>query len=320
MNRLIYISILISQLLLVACFREEDPVAPYPRGASAEMQIGVGENYENQVYFDVEGNQVVRMNSKMLWDIAFSCSADSTVRLNSGRNMRAAPSNVFELSQITDTTGLQFNWDWSNGKADSTALFGCHNSNRVYVISLGLDEQNQSLGFVKATFEIRADSLYIRYSNLASNDIREAYLVKDGTYNHVHFSFLTHENIEAEPPKTDYDLLFTQYVHYFKEENLAYLVLGVLLNPYNTSAYLSPFEDFSAINSSDLDVALLSNRRDVIGYDWKYFSFGEGTYIVLDKQNYFLQDAAGFFYKLHFIGFYDNAGKKGFPVVAHEKI
>ncbi|MCB9246840.1 MAG: HmuY family protein [Flavobacteriales bacterium] len=320
MLRYIQYFVLAAMVMLSACFSVEEAVEPYPRGASAELQIAVGEKYENQVYFDVEFNKVVRTNSKMLWDISFSCNGDSTIRLNSGRNMRAAITQKESMREVRDTAGLQFKWDWSNGKNDSTALSAYTFESRVCVIALGLDDENQSLGFVKVIFRIGNDTLFMSYAALGSDDIREAYIVKEPDYNSVHYSFLNHEALQAEPPKTDYDLLFTQYVHYFEEEDLAYLVMGTLLNPWSTLAYLSDEQDFALLDFSKVEEHKLSARADVIGYDWKFFSLGEGTYVVMDKQNYLLKDAEGFYYKLHFIGFYDNNGRKGFPVIAHEKI
>ena len=53
--------------------------------------------------------------------------------------------------------------------------------------------------------------------------------------------------------------------------------------------------------------------RDAIGYDWKIYSFDEGTYIVDPSLVYVVQDGDGYFHKLHFIDFYSALGVVGCP-------
>jgi len=312
--------VLMLALALSSCFKEEEPVTPFPRGNSSEAEVAMGPNYSEQIYFDLGENKVVKSNSKYLWDIAFSCAGDSSIRLNSGRNMRAALSSSEDFSQVTDTNGMDFKWDWSNGKIDSTALYKWTETDKIFVLDLGSDDDFNSLGFIKAKFEFKGNNLSVEYAFLNEQITHKVELVPDENYNYTHFSFLNKELMNAEPTKDAYDLLFTQYVYYFDEEELAYLVVGTLINPYQTECYREFEIDFSEIEAADIEMDRFEKTLDIIGYDWKYFNLGEGTFVVLNNQNYVLKDSEGFYHKLHFTGFYNTNGEKGYPVIAHSTI
>lgn len=320
MKRIESLLLLAIVILMSSCWKEEEAVDPYPRGNSMEAQLEMGSGYEDQIYFNLGDNQIVKSNSKYLWDIAFSCQSDSTIRLNSGRNIRAANSGLTDFLLVNDTSGQEFKWDWSNGKNDSTALYGAFFGDNIFIIDLGSDADFNSLGFIKARFTLDGENLQVEYASLESNDTKTVTLIPDQAFNHVHYSFLTDEYVSAEPPKASYDVVFTQYVYYFEEEQLAYLVVGTLINPYSTVCYKEFELAFDDISASEIDEGKFSTDHDIIGYDWKYFNLGEGTFVVQDEQNYILKDSDGFFYKLHFTGFYNKNGEKGYPVIAHAKI
>ena len=44
----------------------------------------------------------------------------------------------------------------------------------------------------------------------------------------------------------------------------------------------------------------LTNRADVIGYDWKYYNFDAGLYTIVPGLAYVIKDRDGFYYKLRF--------------------
>ena len=78
--------------------------------------------------------------------------------------------------------------------------------------------------------------------------------------------------------------------------------------------------NYAEITKSDVDESRLTVQSDIIGYDWKFFNLSEGTYTILADQNYILEDQLGFFHKIHFTGFYNGTGEKGYPLIAHQKI
>jgi len=311
---------LLAALTLSSCFKEEEPVEPYPRGSNQENLLKLGENYEQQLYLDLGTNKVVKANSRSAWDLAFSCDPDlAYVTLNSGRNMRAGKTSATEVYDLIDTAGLQMNWDWSNGRPDSTAMVHWADGN-VYLLDLGLDNEFEPLGYIKVKVEKRFDSWHLEFAALGSTDADSADIPVDEEYNNVHYSFLNGSIADIEPKKSEWDLWFTQYVFYFEEEDFPYLVLGTLLNPHATEAYREYELDYDLIERDLLDESSFTDIADVIGYDWKYFSFGEGTYVVLDDQIYLLRDSEGFVYKFKFTGFYNSSGDKGYPTISFEKI
>lgn len=307
-------------LILSSCFKDDEAVQPYPRGESLEQTIAIGSKYENQVYFNLEKNKIVKTIPRTFWDIAFSCDGMNTIRLNSGRNMYAAATGQYNINDVTDTNGLIFKWDWANGRADSMAMYQWWLDSQVYVIDLGYNLDNIAIGYLKFKPTLRGDKLSIEYALLSENTTKTGVLEQDDRFNYVYFSFLKDKQVDAEPPKVDYDLIFGQYIYYFEEEDLAYLVSGALINPFNTRSYPEFDLTYNEISSKNIDEEAFSTNADIIGYNWKYFNRGEGIYIVLSDQNYLLIDNNGFYYKLHFIGFYNSAGEKGYPIIASEKI
>lgn len=312
---------LILNMALTGCFKEEGAIAPFPRGEVSERSIAMTPTYDNQIYFSLNENRIVQEIPKTLWDISFSCSPnDATLRLNTGKNMYLAEVNATDLRSIKDTAGLKFRWDWSNGKSDSTALYGWEDRSSIYVINLGIDEKHNALGFVNVRFTLEGNEVVIEYLRHGDLNPRTARLAKNPEYNAAYFSFSTYKQVMAEPKKTEYDLVFRQYINYFAPEKLAYLVVGTLINPHQTRVARIFNKDFIAIDIADTQDYAFETRWDVIGYDWKEFKLSAGVYVVYANQNYLIQDSKGFFYKLHFTDFYSTSGERGYPKIEFERL
>ena len=71
---------------------------------------------------------------------------------------------------------------------------------------------------------------------------------------------------------------------------------------------------FSSIEYNMLMTYNFSSLQDKIGYDWKSFDLDNQIYTIDSKKNYIIKDQKGFYYKMHFIDFYNNNGEKGFPL------
>ena len=70
---------------------------------------------------------------------------------------------------------------------------------------------------------------------------------------------------------------------------------------------------FSNITYEFAELQTLSENINTIGYRWKEFNFSTSSYIIFPQMNYIIKDSEGFYYKLHFIDFYDISGNKGNP-------
>lgn len=300
---------------LVACEKEELPVAPYDRGDVEEITLDMGADYKHQVWFDLGTMQVVAVNSRFDWDIAFDCRDSAHwVYLNSSTVMMAAPTGTEDFEAVTSAKDLPFKPDHHTGVTDSLALGRWWEDNQVWVVDRGYTAEGDARGYLKIQFEPVSDGLLkFRYAKLNGQGMQEGTIAKNERYNRIAFSFDTRKEEYIEPPKAEYDMVFTQYVHLFYEPYTPYLVSGALMNPHETAVLLDTFLAFDEITAEYLDHAYFSTDADAIGYDWKYFDLDAGAYTVFPEMNYVLRDAEGFFYKLHFTDFYSETGEKGFP-------
>ncbi len=310
------ILILLFSFSLVGCFEKDEPIQPFPRGEVDDFSVQMGPKYSDQVFYSFAENTAIRSNKRTAWDISFSCEDNNnTIYLNSGNNMYAALVEAKNLSDVADTSGMSFSWDWANGRDDSTALNNWNIGDKVAVINLGYDLDNQHQGFIKAIFETNGDSLKIRYSYLGEATEKTGVLVKDQSVNRVYFSFVENAVIDIEPPKELYDLVFRQYIFYFVEEDLPYSVVGALYNPHSTRVLSVNDKEFGEITLKDTTNYEFAPNHDEVGYDWKDFNIDEGFYVVYPEMNWIIQTSSGFYYKFHFVDFYNDSGERGYPRV-----
>jgi hypothetical protein len=128
------------------------------------------------------------------------------------------------------------------------------------------------------------------------------------------------QTVAVEPPKDTWDIAFTQYTHVFEEESgpLPYLVTGCLLNRYKTVAIKDTVNIFSDISLAGAESATFSNAINTIGYDWKTYT--GSTYVVNKSWNYVIRNRNGFYYKMHFISFFNTSGEKGSPSFEYQQL
>ncbi len=307
--------------IFMACEKKEQPAKPYDRGSSNEVSIAMGDNYDFQIYFNLEKNEIVKKTNKMDWDVAIACD-DKVIVLNTSRNMLAAKTKFSNLDLVTDTVGLKFNMDYATGDRDSLAIGVIDDLKSVYVIWLGYATTGEDMGYLKAQFQwTSSTTCRFTYGKLNETNYTSAELISNQNYNHVFYSFMQHKHADIEPFKTQYDLLFTQYLYYFLEPEITpYLVAGALLNPFLTRSNRMPNTQFKTLSLNDTLQFPLVIQRDIIGYDWKDFFLSENAYTIVPDLNYIIQDQKGFYYKLRFVDFYDDKGIKGTPKFEYGKI
>jgi hypothetical protein len=332
------IFLLIAALLLSSCFKEDDTV-PVKISPVQVVVIPMGQYYTYQVYFDLNQDSVVSSNLKSAFDLSFS-SGDSSwvIRLNTSTFMKAAMTDQTELAQVMDTTGLDWQFDNSNGDPDSTALFDWMSISgndtifpgKVYVINRGINELGVKLGLRKIIFEkLKNGTFYFRYSNMDNTGLVEASVKKDALYNDVEYSFKTGNLAEpVQPPTDNWDLLFTQYttlLYTDQGDAYPYLVTGTLTNMGGTSVAFDSTLVFSHISMDDVQNLDFSTRQDAIGYDWKELfgdiNGGDYYYKAQENYNYIIHSRSGVYYKLRFVGFYNaDTGEKGYPTFEYQRL
>lgn len=309
--------------VIISCEKEEWPVAPHTPGSSYVSTVSMSADYRYQVYFDLETNSMVGQSLKSSWDLGFECTADGmNVILNAAKSMFAMNTHDTSFAAITDTTGFAAarRWDEPTGTLDSTAIGDWTNELAVYIIDRGYNEAGQHQGFRKLKIEsVTAQHFVVRFANLNGTGTVSMTIPKDSTFN---FAFLSFANggqlVTVEPPKRNWDIVFTQYTHIFHDPFQPYLVTGCLLNRYNTRASRDTTHTYHDISFSTLPAFTLSHAINVIGYDWKFF---DGTsYVTNPDINYIIEDQHGHVYKLHFLDFYDQNGVKGNPQWEYQRL
>ncbi|MBN8695561.1 MAG: hypothetical protein J0L87_03430 [Bacteroidetes bacterium] len=311
-----YFIALFSTFILYACEKEEIPVPKHDPGHVITNSVNMNSDYKWQIYFDLKTNTVVGQNLKSIWDLGFACSeTENHIILNSAKSMFCYNTLNSNFNTVTDTSGFSSDkkCDHPSGHPDSTAIGEWEGFNNVYIIDRGYNENGIHQGYKKIQFLNATSTSYtIRFADLNGNNDTTIQVAKDTNYNFTFLSFTNASSVIVEPPKNTWDLVFSQYTHIFYEpEPTPYLVTGCLLNRHQTMATIDSTTSFNTINFTLLTSYSLSSNINTIGYNWKTYS--GSTYITHPYYNYIIKDQEGYYYKLHFIDFYNASGIKGNP-------
>ncbi len=301
-------------ILLTSCFKEDEKITPHDPGDVETVTIELTKDYRYQVYYDLGTSTVISTNLKKEWDLGFDCSEDGwKIILNTSNFMVAAATGLDDFYAPIDTAGYTWKFDASSGNPDSLA-FGSWvefqapdsakiYSNEIYVIDRGYDEAGNLRGLRKIVFMEVTDSTYsIRYASLDGSNENTFTILKNPSVNYACFSFDEGgKQLSLEPPKEDWDLLFTQYttlLYTDEGDPYPYLLTGALSNPYGVQVAQDTLYDFSSIDQDIASSLLYSTALDEIGYDWKDVvgdvSTGNVSYVIIEGLNYVLLDREGY--------------------------
>ena len=302
--------------LLSSCLKEEIAVPPHQQGDVITNQVELGTDYGNQIYFNLQSNSIVKTNQKTDWDIAFECNSDGWhIILNTSLGGAAANTNSTDFASVNSTNGAEWKWDLHDGNLDSTAIGDYRNTDFVYLIDRGYTPAGNPMGYKKAIFkQIDLQTYQIQVADLNGNNDTTVLIQKDDNINFKAFSFNSNSEVDIEPNKNDWDLLFTQYIHVFQNPTLPYLVTGVLLNRNKTSCAYNDTSSFDNILYDDISNYSFTSNLNAIGYDWKTYDFNSNAFTVLPEKNYIIKTANDTYFKLHFIDYYNSLGEKGAPL------
>lgn len=307
----IAIVVLISTLG-TSCIPADTKVEPAPRLAK-EYQFNMGSSYKNQIFFDLGTGTIVKEQLKTVWDFGIDPQTNSIVT-NTGRFIHAGTTSYTDLNGDLDSTGVTLAFDSASGDPENRTLAN-YSLGDVFLIDLGYNLEGWPIGhaWVKIEETIGGWDVHFRYAK--SSQVETRFLSNQTNSNFSYFSILDGKEVEAEPEKTSYDLIFRQYIYYFDEEKLPYYVTGALLNWEGVKAYEVPSNgpSFEAFTKEDVDASKLVITQDIIGYDWKYFDFDAQTYVTSSQRVFIVEDHDGLLYKLRFTSFYSDAGEKGSP-------
>lgn len=307
--------------IITSCQKDELPVPKHESGNVITANANMNSDYKYQLFYDLETNAIVSQNIKTAWDLGFETSESGyRIILNSSKAMFAYNTGQTNFAAVTDTTGFAANkkWDAPAGNLDTTAIGDWKTNPAIYILDRGYNPNGQKIGFKKIQLVSADEYKYtIRYADLNGTGDTTLQILKDDNYNFTFLSFNTNSTVIVEPPKTDWDIVFTQYIEAL---STPYLVTGALLNRYNTLATMDSEKTFSQITYENAMNYTLSSNINSIGYEWKEYDYNSGTYIIFPQKIYIIKDSKGYYYKLHFIDFYDQSGNKGNPKWEYQKL
>ena len=261
--------------------------------------IGMGPSYQYDIYYSFDSG-ITAYPERNNWHLAFSTDLSSgNIRINSG-----APVSLYEVGQSFDSwsqieslnqNAVQLrnsNTDWnigafvSNSSGSSDFGWGNYNEsngliegNKIYVIDSPVGQKKIRINsFFTGLFDFTISNL--------DGSSEETILLDVSQYQDKRFIYFSLENnqvIDREPPKEEWDLLFTRY-----EENLYpnqsdpfyYYVSGVKSNGNLTYQFDAP-DDVDPI----LDISNFISDINTIGYDWKEYS---GSFVIVPNRSYFI--------------------------------
>ena len=299
-------------IVLVSCDIGEIPINPVITETEIST-IPMGSNYMTQVYYNLNQNQIVSQNNRVDWDIAFESKRDTNfIYLNSSKFVQVWQISETSFYDPIDLDEAVWQWDKPCLINNGAAIDISSQSDIYYVIDLGLDENLESSGYLKFKVISSNDNGYtFRYSSIDNSADTTFNLSKNNSYNKLHFSFLKNSLVNIEPKSNDWDLMFTSYTHIFTGD-FPYLVSGVLINSQQVYVACDSINDFNEININHAQNIDYSNCENIIGYDWKIYSFETSIFSINQTKIYIIKNENGY-YKLRFLDFYNESGEKGFP-------
>jgi len=319
MRQLSSVIVLALTVLSSGCIKDELPVPAAPRGDERTAQFCLGQGYQQQLWIDLEDNSVVRQNDISAWDLAFESAPDGwRIMLNGGRLMLAWNAGVSNIASTLDLASvpLQGRIDAPSGHPDSTGIGDWRAVDQVVVVDLGYDALGLPIGFRRIRpIAVNASSYTIEIAQADGTGATTVVVPKDPQRGWVHYSF-AQGVVQVSPVRGAWDIVLTRYTHNFESIFLPYIVVGALIDGTGVKVSRIAGKPFAEVALADTLEHPFEQRRNIIGYDWKEYSFETSSYTCLPNIVYILRDAEGVYYKLYFMDFYGTQGQAGCPLYA----
>lgn len=311
MKHLTHLFILLA-LSIASCKPEEIPLPPHQEGALSSVEIKLGSDYSNQLYFNLEESVIIRQNVKDEWDLGLENGENGWhILLNSALYNSVAYVHSSNIDITLDYDTLDFKYDNESGNLDSTAFGDYRSTLGFFVVNMGNTTSGSSRGFCRMRItQVTSTDYTIEIASSPFGKDGIFIIPKEDNTNFTTWSLSEGKAVDIEPNKEDWDLWFTGYTFIFHDPPLPYSVTGALLNPAGTTAIEvdSKWEDVNWDYAQSLNY---SSERDIIGYDWKEYNFDTGLYEVDASRIFVIHSVSGKYFKLRFIDFYDEFGEKG---------
>lgn len=306
-----------SSLVMLGCLPEDERVEPFDRGDLDLAQVEMGVRYSQHLFFDLSEGKVTGKALRTSWDVGISFVAgEEAISLNTANFQEVAFSGESDFSKVSGQTRLDFHREYADAPLPQLRKSNLM-SGEVFVLALGTSPSGVLLDTVKCQVAAwEAGKISLHWAPLEANNFFISEVEASPAHNLQYFSFSEGgKTMAVAPPDTDWDLWFTTYTLALEADGevVPYLVNGVLTNPLNKGVGRLDSLTFADIDALDASAVALSDSITAIGYSWKEFDFGTGTYSISSNFHYIVQDQTGFWFKLRFVDFYNDAGDKGHP-------
>ncbi len=327
---LIAVGMLVAGMLVTSCEKADIPVVLPEKGEAEYAIVEMGEEYTYQLFYDFETASVVNVSRIDSWDLAFDASPDGIhVFMNGGSDVLVYNTHEKDFHKVTKgLSRLSDEWEYDAPclLKDSTAIGDWTDGSNlskgeVYVIQLNPTNNANYLKKIRLV-TVSSTEYVMEYGDIEDQAAQVIRIPKDERYTYAYFSFKDGGKVvQPDPPKDTWDIVFTRYRHIYRHlDNFKYIVSGVLLNPYKTSAFEDSTKGYAAIEGDWIIAETYSNHRDVIGFDWKKYDLDKGDYSVNQDKTFVIKNRRNHYWKLHFLDFYNAQGIKGSPSFEFERL
>ncbi len=292
-------------ITIVSCFPKEEKVEPSPR-IYQSVSVDSGPTKNDVLFYSLDAGRIVAKASPMEWDLYID---NEVIRINYFRSMSVAKTNK-NWEEINDTSGLSFSF-LTDQISDTLSQWEL-SENQIYVLNMGLDNEYEPLGFMVFQASRTSDGVILKYRDLDGTNEWTNQISEDHFYYH-----LKNEQRLNLPNDKEYDIALGKYTDYITVDDISqdYTIYGAIVG--NASAYLLD-DDFETIDANDFDVNQLSNRKDIIGWDWKRFNLEKNAYEILPKMTYMISTNSDYLCKLRFVDYLNDQGISGHPTFEYE--